>query len=64
MVTINGSAVHAAGKTVQQYLKENNYSLTRVAVELNGEIVPKTNYAETVLKDGDTVEVVGFVGGG
>ena len=34
------------------------------STEINGEIVPKAQYAQTVLKDGDSVEVVSFVGGG
>jgi sulfur carrier protein len=33
-------------------------------VELNLEIVPKSQYDSTILKDGDSVEVVSFVGGG
>ena len=36
----------------------------RVAVELNLEIVPRTNWETTTLKDGDRLEVVHFVGGG
>ena len=36
----------------------------RVAVELNGDIVPKAQYSEIVFKDDDNVEVVSFVGGG
>lgn len=36
----------------------------RVAVELNGDIVPKAQYSDTIFKDGDSVEVVSFVGGG
>ncbi|MBR3993717.1 MAG: sulfur carrier protein ThiS, partial [Clostridia bacterium] len=40
------------------------YDLMRVAVELNGDIVPKVQYADTIFKDGDSVEVVSFVGGG
>ena len=36
----------------------------RVAVELNGDIVPKVQYADMIFKDGDSVEVVSFVGGG
>ena len=36
----------------------------RIAVEINGHIVPKSKYDTTVLNDGDTVEIVGFVGGG
>ena len=36
----------------------------RVAVELNREIVPRDRWAETVLNEGDRLEVVHFVGGG
>lgn len=64
MVTINGETLPAAGKTLAAYLEEAGYPLNRVAVERNGDIVPKAGYRETVLQDGDTVEVVRFVGGG
>lgn len=64
MVKINGEEKNVAGITVAQYLENNGYDLKRVAVEKNGEIVPKAKYAETVFTDGDTVEVVSFVGGG
>jgi thiamine biosynthesis protein ThiS len=36
----------------------------RVAVELNREIVPRAQWTETYLKDGDHLEIVHFVGGG
>ncbi len=36
----------------------------RVAVELNLDIVKKDNYAATVVRDGDSLEVVSFMGGG
>jgi sulfur carrier protein len=36
----------------------------RVAVELNREIVPRTLWSETALKNGDRLEIVHFVGGG
>jgi thiamine biosynthesis protein ThiS len=36
----------------------------RVAVELNHDIVSRDRWAETLLKDGDRLEVVHFVGGG
>ncbi|MBQ1340571.1 MAG: sulfur carrier protein ThiS [Ruminococcus sp.] len=64
MVKINGEQLDKAGKTVAEILVEMNISGQRVAVELNEDIVPKASYSETVLKDGDTVEVVRFVGGG
>ena len=34
------------------------------SVEINGEIVPKAQYANTLINDGDIIEVVSFVGGG
>ena len=64
MVKINGENMDAGGKSVAEYLDFAGYDLTRVAVEINGDIVPKALYADTVLKDGDSVEVVSFVGGG
>ena len=64
MVKINGADTDAAGKSLLDYLAAANYDPRRVAVERNGDIVPKARYSETVLADGDTVEVVSFVGGG
>ena len=47
-----------------QYLKENGYNGKRVAVERNGEIIPKAKFQDTILSDADTLEIVHFVGGG
>lgn len=64
MVKINGESLDIAGKTVTEYLEGTAYDPRRIAVERNGEIVPKAKYAQAVLEDGDNVEVVSFVGGG
>ncbi|MBR4113932.1 MAG: sulfur carrier protein ThiS [Anaerotignum sp.] len=64
MVKINGAEYDVAGKTIAEFLKTTDYNPLRIAVERNGEIVPKATYAETVLQDGDSVEIVNFVGGG
>ena len=64
MVKINGEELDIAGRTVAEYLAENGYDIKRVAVELNGDILPKVQYDGTILHDGDSVEVVSFVGGG
>ncbi len=64
MVKINGEERSMAGKSVAEYLATTNYDPKRIAVERNGDIVPKVQYSETVLKDGDSLEVVSFVGGG
>jgi len=64
MLKINGQDVEASGKTLAQYIAEAGFNTQRIAVERNGEIVPKSKYGETVLETGDVVEVVNFVGGG
>ncbi|MCD8152485.1 MAG: sulfur carrier protein ThiS [Clostridiales bacterium] len=64
MVKINGEACEAAGRALRDYLASAGYDEKRVAVERNGAIVPKAEYADTVLEDGDEIEVVSFVGGG
>ena len=64
MVKVNGEPKDIAGKTIAEYLATTNYDVKRIAVERNGDIVPKAQYAETVLCDGDSIEVVSFVGGG
>ncbi len=64
MVKINGEELNVAGKTIAEYLVTTNYDPRRIAVECNGDIVPKSQYDTSVLKDGDSVEVVSFVGGG
>lgn len=64
MVRINGTELDIAGKTVAEYLETTDYNRSRIAVERNGEIVPKSEYDSTLLKDGDVIEVVSFVGGG
>ena len=64
MVKINGTELDFAGKTVADYLATTNYDPKRIAVERNGDIVFKSDYDVTVLEDGDSVEIVSFVGGG
>ena len=64
MAKINGELFDVSGISVKAYLLECGYDLMRVAVELNGEILPKSQYENTYLNDNDSVEVVSFVGGG
>ncbi|MBQ6808714.1 MAG: sulfur carrier protein ThiS [Firmicutes bacterium] len=64
MLKINGESLDLAGKSLAEYLAGTDYDPKRIAVERNGEIVPKALYAETLLADGDSIEIVSFVGGG
>ena len=64
MVKINGKEFDADGKTIAQYLATTDYDSKRIAVERNGDIVFKSQYESVVIKDGDSIEIVSFVGGG
>ena len=64
MVKVNGEELNVAGKTIAEYLATTNFDPKRIAVERNGDIIFKTQYGETLLQDGDNVEIVSFVGGG
>lgn len=64
MVKINGEELDVAGKTLSEYLATTKYDLKRIAIERNRNIVPKAQYSEIILQDGDSLEVVSFVGGG
>lgn len=65
MVKINGKeAADVCGMTVSQYLSANNYNPKHIVVELNEEILPKTEYDSTAIADGDVVEILSFMGGG
>ncbi len=64
MVKINGNLVDAAGKTISEYLQTTSYDQKRIAIEQNGEIVPKSQYDAVTIQEDDVIEVVSFVGGG
>ena len=64
-LTVNGQPVHVpTGTTVATLLASMNTAGKRVAVERNGEIVPKSQHPTTLLAVGDRLEIVIAVGGG
>jgi sulfur carrier protein len=50
--------------TVAGLIDQLGYTGKRIAIERNGEIVPKSQHASTALTDGDQLEIVVAVGGG
>lgn len=46
------------------YLNSNGYNVNRVVVEKNLEVVPRDNMNNVLLEDGDSIEIIQFVGGG
>ena len=67
MITVkfnNESMTLDDGATISRMLAEKNISAVNIAVALNGQMVPKTEYDATALHDGDTVLVIkAFYGG-
>lgn len=64
-LTINGEDRDVGGvETVAGLVQALGLDPRKVAVEVNLEIVPRSLYGRTALKDGDRVEIVHFIGGG
>lgn len=64
-VTINGEArAFAAPLTVSQLLDQLGLDSRKIALERNLEIVPRSAYPQTVVGEGDRLEIVHFIGGG
>ena len=64
MIQINGIGYEKDKIVLKEFMEENKIQPTWVAVELNSEILSKSEYDTTVLKSGDVVEILNFVGGG
>lgn len=64
MICINGEKFEKDEIVLLDYLETNRINPKRIAIEMNGEILPKSQFNEVVLKSGDIVEIVNFVGGG
>ena len=65
-LTINGNSreFDVAQFTVAELVEKLGLVGKRLAIERNGEIVPRSQFAETALNSGDKLEIVGAVGGG
>lgn len=64
-ISLNGDLRHfPAPLTVAALIETLGYTGKRIAVERNGEIVPRGRHAEVMLADGDRLEIVVAVGGG
>ena len=61
---VNGEMRNTDISSLYDLIAEMGLNPTRVAAELNGNIVPRAEFKNTVLKNGDSLEIVNFVGGG
>ncbi len=65
-VTVNGATrvIETSGADIAALIRALGLEGKRIAVERNGEIVPKSRYADTHVLAGDKLEIVAAVGGG
>ncbi len=63
-LTVNGEPRRAAPGSVADLVRSLELDPAKVAVERNGEIVPRSTLANVAIADGDVLEIVHFVGGG
>lgn len=64
-ILVNGEPKRVLkNKTVMSLIEELGLTGKRIAVECNQEIVPKSEYENTALSEGDVIEIVQAIGGG
>ncbi|MXO68998.1 sulfur carrier protein ThiS [Altererythrobacter marinus] len=63
-LTVNGETRRTHANTIAALVRELDLAPEKVAVERNGEIVPRSTLGEAPLAEGDKLEIVHFVGGG
>ena len=63
-IQINGQSRPVDAATIAELLQSEGLAERRVAVEVNGEIVPRSAHADHILHEGDRVEIVHALGGG
>ena len=62
---VNGEQINLQDSiSLAEFLRKHEYDAQRVAVEKNGDIVPRKNFETEMLSDSDKIEIVHFVGGG
>ncbi len=64
-ITLNGDTHDVADPlTLEKLLEENGFGGKRVAVEINRQIIPRSQYAAHAIHSGDCIEIVHAIGGG
>ena len=64
-ITVNGDKLKIEeDSTIEILLELLNITPARLAIEINGEVIPRSEILEKVLQDGDILEIVKAIGGG
>lgn len=63
-IKVNGELRESAAKTVQELVASLGLATNQIAIERNREIVPRSQYGQIPIVEGDVIEIVRFIGGG
>jgi len=63
-ISLNGKPVEVRSRTLELLLAERGLHPDALIVELNSELIKKENWPETIIREGDNLELLNFVGGG
>ena len=63
-ISVNGEMEIIEPQSLEGYLSNKSLLGRRIAVERNGDIVPKSQFSKVLLEDGDVLEIVHAIGGG
>lgn len=63
-IRLNGKEVKAKSRTLEQLVSELGFDPDALIAELNLELIKKDLWPETVIREGDSLELLNFVGGG
>ena len=63
-IWVNGEVEQIEPQSLESYLFNKLLLGRRIAVERNGDIVPKSQFSDVILEDGDVLEIVHAIGGG
>ena len=63
-ISVNGEVEQIEPQSLESYLFNKSLLGRRIAVGRNGDIVPKSQFSDVILEDGDVLEIVHAIGGG
>ena len=63
-ILVNGEVENIEPQSLESYLTDKSLLGRRIAVERNGDIVPRSQFTNVVIEDGDVLERVHAIGGG
>ena len=63
-ITLNGEPVETAARTLRELIVNQGFTPDAIVAEVNFALIKREQWQQHVLKDGDSVELLSFVGGG